>query len=353
MLHYYSKVATEQRRKKPRKEALKSRMISGEYLIDFMVAHPDFAAGRLSGVQGLQGQRALWERVTREGNSKGPAKETEQWQKAWTDMKTRIRSKALALKAARHQTGNKPLNIPTLTEYDKQVLGLMGQAATEGLSVPTALPEDEASLQRLRRGDPAVDQTPTPAETIFQILDLPVINPQDMTVDCEVLGSDIVQRLTGSVSGTMTAPDEALQIIGGDGEGLEEMQGREVVQDRNEQRQASEVGDDQLGEERARTINAKRHTAQAELQKGPAAKRQKDDLRTTVIRLTEQQNTANEVTYKIADVQLLQARNEEKRLILEEQKLELKRRSVEERKRLADAMTRVAVALENRNEQFI
>lgn len=51
------------------------------YLIDFMVSHSAFATNKLIGVQGREGHAALWERLTRELNTKGTAKTVEKWQK--------------------------------------------------------------------------------------------------------------------------------------------------------------------------------------------------------------------------------------------------------------------------------
>lgn len=66
-------------------------------------------------------------------------------------MKSRARSKAAAIRAARNRTGNRPDNTEPLNRIDERVIGIIGDAVIFGLSgVRQVLPRSEVRVFRSR-----------------------------------------------------------------------------------------------------------------------------------------------------------------------------------------------------------
>lgn len=70
--------------------------------------------------------------------------------KAWKDIKTRVRAKAVGLKNARLKTGNFPIDGNALSEEELMILGLVGPAATEGCRVPDTMPEEMVCNENIK-----------------------------------------------------------------------------------------------------------------------------------------------------------------------------------------------------------
>jgi hypothetical protein len=92
-----------------------------------MEEHPDFAKGRVESTNfGLDCQ-SHWEILTEELNVLGPPVKTkEQWIRVWYDLKDRIRRKIREHKKAVMATGGgNPESLPTLSEIEKRINGLL------------------------------------------------------------------------------------------------------------------------------------------------------------------------------------------------------------------------------------
>ncbi|KAI4462421.1 myb/sant-like dna-binding domain [Holotrichia oblita] len=122
--------------------------------VDFMEANLDFARGKFTGIEGKKKTRMLWDDLTNQLNSAGLGLRTrEKWQKAWTDLKSKIKQKTATLKFLQQGT---------------RILGIFGSSCFEGTNNPergipstSTVRETETVIEEDNPSTPLSIQTPT------------------------------------------------------------------------------------------------------------------------------------------------------------------------------------------------
>ncbi|XP_046391677.1 uncharacterized protein LOC124159805 [Ischnura elegans] len=103
------------------------------YLVDYMLAHKEFAAGRLSGGQGKVRQKREWERLADNLNDfPGAEKTVPEWKKCWADLRCHVRARVAKITKATNETGN-TLVPPDLCDLDRKVLSVIGECSSIGI----------------------------------------------------------------------------------------------------------------------------------------------------------------------------------------------------------------------------
>ncbi|XP_046621100.1 uncharacterized protein LOC124305567 [Neodiprion virginianus] len=291
-----------------------------------MYNHREFAAGRLIGARGKEKGDELWKALTRELNSLGIEKTQIQWQKAWKDIKTRVRPKAVSLKNAPIKTGNFPMDDNTLSKEDLMILGLIGPAATEGCRVSDSMPEEISAITQLREAD----------ESVLNEISthISVVEEYNIVSTNTIIGS---QRVLFVESDTAIGQEE-----------------EHTIQESDESKHLSEpktfvevvCGEDGIGiassshtlshpslQQTTPNIKTATHTCQSLAQE---IKEREDDVFKTVVEMQEKQN---EILERMSQAMLISANNEAKRLELENDKLEVKRQICQALNSIAVAMT--------------
>ncbi|KAK9692617.1 Myb/SANT-like DNA-binding domain [Popillia japonica] len=105
--------------------------------VDFMEKNSDFARGKFTGIEGKKKNRMLWDDLTNQLNSAGLGVRTrEKWQKAWTDLKSKVKQKAATLKFLQQGTGGGEETHKPLTDIELRILGIFGSSCFEGTDNP-------------------------------------------------------------------------------------------------------------------------------------------------------------------------------------------------------------------------
>ncbi|XP_063220330.1 uncharacterized protein LOC134529803 [Bacillus rossius redtenbacheri] len=111
------------------------------YLLDYMMLHPAFASGRCLGPAGRAKLKAMWKDLCEALNKLGSPKDTTLWQRTWSDMKTKARRKAMAIKSASlHQKPGNPKMVGTLTSNEAKVVAIVGFTSCLGISAHNEKP---------------------------------------------------------------------------------------------------------------------------------------------------------------------------------------------------------------------
>ncbi|XP_036144484.1 uncharacterized protein LOC118646204 [Monomorium pharaonis] len=97
-------------------------------MVDYFVINPHVATGKFISLQGQADLQGSWEELANQLNAmskSGKEKDVASWKITWRDSKTKVSEKISKLRAARAQTGNRPVE-NHLTEMDKKILGIIG-----------------------------------------------------------------------------------------------------------------------------------------------------------------------------------------------------------------------------------
>ncbi|XP_046384070.1 uncharacterized protein LOC124166074 [Ischnura elegans] len=104
------------------------------YLVDYMLAHKEFAAGRLNGGQGKAHQKNQWERLADTLNDfPGADKAVSEWKKCWADLRCHVRARVAKINKAATMTGN-TLVPPELGDLDRKVVCVIGECSSIGIA---------------------------------------------------------------------------------------------------------------------------------------------------------------------------------------------------------------------------
>ncbi|XP_032687046.1 uncharacterized protein LOC116851588 [Odontomachus brunneus] len=121
-------------------------------MVDYFVLHPYVATGKFTSLQGRANLEGSWEELVNQLNAmskSGKEKDVASWKTTWRDNKTKVSEKASKLRAARAQTGNRPVE-NNLTELDKKILGIIGYAFAEGVDNSVdSFPEEQENINEL------------------------------------------------------------------------------------------------------------------------------------------------------------------------------------------------------------
>ncbi|XP_071452846.1 uncharacterized protein [Hetaerina americana] len=98
-----------------------------EKLLQFMVQNPDFANGKLPGVDGRAMTQSLWENLAEILNSdkSGPKKPVHKWQKSWVDWKCNTKRKYAKMKTLRMENDNEIANHVTISKLEEKLLAFI------------------------------------------------------------------------------------------------------------------------------------------------------------------------------------------------------------------------------------
>ncbi|KAI4461550.1 hypothetical protein MML48_5g00016716 [Holotrichia oblita] len=108
-----------------------------QIMLDFMEENSTLATGSFAGPEGKKLQRKKWDELTLLLNGAGFGERSrEKWQKTWTDLKSKSRSRAAQLKLQSNKTGGGEKESKELTVIEERILALIGPSSFEGTNTP-------------------------------------------------------------------------------------------------------------------------------------------------------------------------------------------------------------------------
>ncbi|KAJ8913401.1 hypothetical protein NQ315_008794 [Exocentrus adspersus] len=104
-----------------------------EAFLEAAEINPLLITNKFNGIQGKATGNDIWKSVAQKLNGLGyGVKTVQEWRRAVTDWKCKVKSKASKLRAAAVQTGGGSTETPPLTPLEEKLLALMGTKCIEG-----------------------------------------------------------------------------------------------------------------------------------------------------------------------------------------------------------------------------
>ncbi|KAI4459564.1 hypothetical protein MML48_6g00016803 [Holotrichia oblita] len=105
--------------------------------LDFCEMHPELITNKFSGSMGRAHSTTLWNRIVNQLNGLGHSTKTiEEWRKAVTDWKCKVKAKAAKLRNQQINTGGGEAKYPPLTNPEERFLKIIGCKGINGDAVP-------------------------------------------------------------------------------------------------------------------------------------------------------------------------------------------------------------------------
>ncbi|CAK1589719.1 unnamed protein product [Parnassius mnemosyne] len=136
-----------------------------EKMLEFMVAHPDFARHRVTGADAAREKIKLQAELASLLNScaTGAYKSADKWIKCWQDWRSDVKAKVAKIRRAQQQNGGGPRPAP-LSAMEESLMAFIGYEAAEGIAVADTLEIPESNIEDSDEGTehiPGVENTRT------------------------------------------------------------------------------------------------------------------------------------------------------------------------------------------------
>lgn len=103
-----------------------------EAMVDFILPNYQNLFGKFTSDAGKSSKKKLWHSLASQLNSlDGPTKNSEQWQRCWSDLKRNTKEKMTEIRQNRNQTGAGPIGTE-LTILDEKIIAVCGKQVIDG-----------------------------------------------------------------------------------------------------------------------------------------------------------------------------------------------------------------------------